>query len=60
MAKDRLSMRKFKEVLRFKYEHELTNRKIAKSCAMSHVTVGKYLTLAKKGRDHLAAAPRYR
>ena len=48
MAKDRLSMRKFKEVLRLKYEHELTNRKIAKSCAMSHVTVGKYLTLAEK------------
>jgi transposase len=48
MAKDRLSMRKFKEVLRLKHEHQLTNRKIAKSCAMSHVTVGKYLTLAKK------------
>ena len=41
-------MRKFKEVLRLKHEHQLTNRKIAKSCAMSHVTVGKYLTLAKK------------
>ena len=48
MAKDRLSMRKFKEVLRLKFEHELTNQKIAKSCAMSHVTVGKYLTLAEK------------
>ena len=41
-------MRKFKEVLRLKHEHQLTNRKIAKSCAMSHVTVGKYLTLAEK------------
>ena len=40
-------MRKFKEVLRLKFEHGLTNRKIAKSCAMSHVTVGKYLTLAE-------------
>ena len=48
MAKDRLSMRKFKEVLRLKYDHHLTNRKIAKSCAMSHVTVGKYLDLARK------------
>lgn len=48
MAKDRLSMRKFKEVLRLKHEHQLTNRKIAKSCAMSHVTVGKYLALAEK------------
>src|SRR5665811_300743 len=46
MAKDRLSMRKFKEVLRLKYDHHLTNRKIAKSCAISHVTVGKYLDLA--------------
>lgn len=41
-------MRKFKEVLRLKHEHQLTNRKIAKSCATSHVTVGKYLTLAEK------------
>ena len=48
MAKDRLSMRKFKEVLRLKFDHHLTNRKIAKSCAISHVTVGKYLDLAKR------------
>ena len=48
MTKERLSMRKFNEVLRLKYEHHLTNRKIAKSCAMSHVTVGKYLDLAKQ------------
>lgn len=41
-------MRKFKEVLRLKYDHQLTNRKIAKSCAISHVTVGKYLELAKQ------------
>ena len=48
MAKDRLSMRKFKEVLRLKFENDLTNRKIAKSCGISHVTVGKYLEMAKK------------
>ena len=48
MTKDRLSMRKFKEVLRLKFDHDLTNRQIAKSCAMSHVTVGKYLDLAKE------------
>ena len=30
MAKDRLSMRKFKEVLRLKFDHHLTNRQIAK------------------------------
>lgn len=47
MAKDRLSMRTFKEVLRLKYDHRLTNRAIAKSCAISHVTVGKYLQQAE-------------
>ncbi len=41
-------MRKFKEVLRLKFDHQLTNRKIAKSCAISHVTVGKYLDMAKR------------
>ena len=48
MAKERLSMRTFKEVLRLKFDHQLTNRQIAKSCAISHVTVGKYLALATK------------
>ena len=48
MAKDRLSMRKLKEVLRLKFDHQLTNRKIAKSCAISHVTVGKYLEMARQ------------
>jgi len=48
MAKDRLSMRKFKEILRLKFDHDLTNRQIGKSCAISHVTVGKYLDLAEK------------
>jgi transposase len=48
MAKDRLSMRKFKEVLRLKFDHDLSNRKIAKSCSISHATVGKYLDLAKQ------------
>jgi len=48
MAKVRLSMRKFKEVLRLKYDKKLSNRKIAASCSISHVTVGKYLYLAEK------------
>lgn len=48
MTKERLSMRKFKEVLRLKFDHGLTNRQIAKSCAISHVTVGKYLDLAQR------------
>ncbi len=48
MAKERLSMRKFKEVLRLKYDKKLSNRKIAASCSISHVTVGKYLYLAEQ------------
>ncbi len=48
MAKERLSMRKFKEVLRLKFETDLSNRQIAKSCSTSHVTVGKYLALAEQ------------
>ena len=48
MAKERLSMRKLKEVLRLKFETDLSNRQIAKSCSTSHVTVGKYLALAQQ------------
>ena len=48
MAKEKLSMRKLKEVLRLKFETDLSNRQIAKSCSTSHVTVGKYLALAEK------------
>lgn len=46
MAKERLSMRKFREILRLKFDQKLTNRQIASSCGMSHVTVGKYLEIA--------------
>jgi len=41
-------MRKFKEVLRLKFDRDLSNRQIAKSCSISHGTVGKYLDLAKQ------------
>lgn len=41
-------MRKLKEVLRLKFDHQLTNRKIAKSCTISHATVGKYLQMARR------------
>ncbi|MFZ5517691.1 MAG: IS21 family transposase, partial [Candidatus Zhuqueibacterota bacterium] len=47
MAKERLSMRKFREILRLKFDQNLTNRQIAGSCGMSHVTVGKYLDIAR-------------
>ena len=48
MANERLSMRKFKEVLRLKFDYNLSNRQIAKSCSLSHVTVGKYLDMVRK------------
>ncbi len=41
-------MGKLKEVLRRTFETDLSNRQIAKSCSTSHVTVGKYLTLAEQ------------
>jgi len=40
-------MRKIKEILRLKYECGLTNRKIAKSCAISRSTVADYLLRIK-------------
>ena len=36
-------MRKIKEVLRLKWEHGLSNRKIARSCSISRFTVADYL-----------------
>ena len=47
MARKRLSMRKIKEVLRLKWAHHLSNRKIAKSCFISRSTVADYLLRAK-------------
>jgi transposase len=40
-------MRKIKEVLRLKWAHKLSNRKIAKSCLISRSTVADYLLRAK-------------
>jgi len=40
-------MRKIKEVLRLKWAHKLSNRKIAKSCFISRTTVADYLLRAK-------------
>jgi len=48
MAKRRLSMRKIKEVLRLKWDHNLSNRQIATSCSISHSTVKEYLLRAKQ------------
>ena len=43
MPAKRLSMRKLKEVLRLKFEHDLSDRAIARSCSVSHRTVAEYV-----------------
>ncbi len=47
MAKERLSMRKIREILRHKFDCGLSDRKIANSCSVARSTVGKYLNMAK-------------
>ena len=46
MSQERLSMRKINEVLRLKKACHLSNRAIARSCQISHSTVGDYLKRA--------------
>ena len=48
MARKRLSMRKTTEILRLKHEGGLTNRQIARSCGVSHPTIGNYLERVEK------------
>jgi len=48
MAQERLTMRKTHEVLRLKWECGLSNRAIARSCSISHSTVGEYLRRAQE------------
>lgn len=43
MPAKRLSMRKLKDVLRLKIEHDLTDRAVARSCSISHRTVAEYV-----------------
>ena len=40
-------MRKIKEVLRLKYQHGLSARRIARSCGIARSTVAEYLMRAK-------------
>lgn len=40
-------MRKLREVLRLKWEHDLSNRAIARSCEISPATVSEYLQRAR-------------
>lgn len=48
MAKERLSMRKIKEVLRLYFEHQQSIRQIAKSCTIARSTVQEYLHRAEQ------------
>jgi len=48
MAKRRLSMKNIKEVLRLKFDKNLSNREIAKSCSTAHSTIGEYIFKAQK------------
>ena len=47
MAKERLSMRKIKEVLRLYFEHQQSIRQIAQSCNIARSTVQEYLHRAQ-------------
>ena len=47
MPRERLSMRKVREVLRLKYEQKLSNRAIASSCRLSVGSVHDYLQRAR-------------
>src|SRR5581483_6645813 len=46
MPRERLSMRKIREVLRLKYECQLAYREIARSCGLARSTVSDYLARA--------------
>ena len=44
----RLSMRNIREILRLKWHKGLSNRQIAKSCAISRSSVGEYIAKAEE------------
>jgi len=47
MPQERLTMRKIREILRLKWELGLSNRTVARSCRVSHSTVGDYVKRAE-------------
>ena len=47
MPAKRLSMRKIKEILRLTWSSGLSNRQIARSCALARSTVAEYLRRAQ-------------
>lgn len=48
MAKERVSMRKVKEILRLYWEEGLSRRQIARSCSISRSAVSEYIARAQK------------
>jgi len=48
MPKERLTMRKIKEVLRLKYENALSDSKIANSCCIARSTVANYISKSQQ------------
>ena len=55
MAQERLTVRKIKEILRLKYEANLSNRAIAGACKVSNSTVGGIYPQSQSSRDQLAS-----
>lgn len=47
MPAKRIPMRKIKEILRLKYEAQLSHEKIARACGLSKGVIGKYVRLAE-------------
>lgn len=47
MPKERLTMRKIREILRLRWERQLSERVVARSCRISHSTVGDYVKRAE-------------
>ena len=48
MPAPRLSMRKLREVLRLKFETDLSNRRVDRSCGVSRPSVAEYLQRFKE------------
>jgi transposase len=52
MTQERLTVRKFREILRLKEDAGLSNRAIARACKISNSTVGEYLQRAQQAGLH--------
>jgi predicted DNA-binding protein (UPF0251 family) len=55
MSRKRISMKKIREVLRLRYEANLSQKKIATSVSVGEGTVWRYLDKAKKGHGSKTA-----